>query len=149
MLFSGLTYRSLDAKSRLVLPASIREVLNSRSSNGRLVLTVYDGCIVGYPEPDWQELEEKFSRLPNPTKKMRDFRRLVLGGAECMEPDQMGRIHLSRAHMTYSNIKKEIVVVGQGTHFEIWSQPAFEELTSQNFDDVTNELADGGIDLGL
>lgn len=149
MFFRGLTYRSLDVKGRLVLPVSIRTVLSDRAPSGRLVLSVYDGCIVGYPEPDWRELEEKFGRLPNPSRKMRDFRRLVLGGAEDVEPDALGRVRLSRALLEYAGITNEIAVVGQGNHFEIWAQEAFKALTAQNFDDVTTELADSGIALGL
>jgi len=149
MLFSGHTYRNLDAKGRLVLPASIRDVLLARSPDGRFVLTTYDGCIVGFPEPEWRTFAEKFGRVPNPSRQMRDFRRLVLGGAEVMELDPLGRVRIPRGQMEYAGLEREAVIVGQATRFEIWAQDAFKTLIGQNFDNVTTELAASGIELGL
>ena len=82
MLFRGQSYRSLDAKGRLMLPPEFRDALTAASADGTFVLTTYDGCLVGYPAPLWNELEERFGRLRNSSRKIRDFRRLVLGGAE-------------------------------------------------------------------
>lgn len=149
MLFRGHAYRSLDPKGRLMLPAEFRDALCARSPEGRFVLTTYDGCIVGYPEPDWQEFEEKFSRLTNPSRKMRDFRRLVIGGAEPMDLDAQGRVRISRAQMDYAGLSHEVALAGQGNRFEIWDQGTFKSLLDQNFDDVADELAQSGIDLCL
>lgn len=132
-----------------MLPADFRDVLLSRASSGRFVLTTYDGCIVGFPEPDWAEFEEKFSRLTNPSRKMRDFRRLVIGGAEEMELDAQGRVRISRAQMEYAGLDHEVALAGQGNRFEIWDQKTFKAMMEQDFDDVTEELAAGGIDLCL
>ena len=88
MLFRGQSYRSLDAKGRLMFPPEFRDALTAASVDGTFVLTTYDGCLVGYPAPLWNELEERFGRLRNSSRKIRDFRRLVLGGAE----DHLGAI---------------------------------------------------------
>lgn len=149
MRFRGHIYRTLDQKGRLMLPADIREILASLEPEGRFVLTTYDGCLVGFPEPTWLELEEKFSSLTNANRKMRDFRRLVLGGAEMMLPDSLGRVRLSRAQMDYAGLERDIALVGQGNRFEIWDQNTFKSLLEQNFDDVTDSLAAEGMELGL
>ena len=149
MRFRGHIYRTLDQKGRLMLPADIREILASLEPEGRFVLTTYDGCLVGFPEPTWLELEEKFSSLTNANRKMRDFRRLVLGGAEMMLPDSLGRVRLSRAQMDYAGLERDIAIVGQGNRFEIWDQNTFKSLLEQNFDDVTDSLAAEGMELGL
>ncbi len=147
MQFRGQSYRSLDAKGRLLLPTEFRDSL--LASSGSFILTTYDGCLVGYPEPLWEELEEKFSRLRNSSRKIRDFRRLVLGGAEVQTLDPQGRIRLSRAHMEYAGLDREVVVLGQINKFEIWDQARFKALLTQNFDDVADELADSGIDFSF
>ncbi|MEG1609902.1 MAG: division/cell wall cluster transcriptional repressor MraZ [Bilophila sp.] len=149
MLFRGQSYRNLDPKGRLMLPAEFRDVLLERSPEGAFVLTTFDGCIVGYPQPQWLELEEKFSRLRNSSRKIRDFRRLVLGGAQEQTLDPQGRVRLSRAHMEYAGLDHEIIVLGQGSTFEIWDQATFKTLLDQNFDDVADELADSGIDFSF
>ena len=149
MLFRGQSYRSLDAKGRLMLPPEFRDALTAASADGTFVLTTYDGCLVGYPGPLWNELEERFGRLRNSSRKIRDFRRLVLGGAEDQSFDAQGRIRLSRAHMEYDGLGHDAVVVGQGDKFEIWDQARFKALLSQDFDDVADELAESGIDFSF
>lgn len=149
MQFRGQSYRSIDPKGRIILPLEYREALESYSSSGTFILTTYDSCIVGYPEPQWLELEEKFSKLRNSSKKLRDFRRLFLGGAERQLLDHQGRIRLSRAHLEYGKLSREAVVLGQGEHFEIWDQSQFKALLEQDFDDVTNELVESGVDFPL
>ena len=149
MQFRGQSYRSLDAKGRVVLPTDFREALSERSASASFVLTTYDQCLVGYPEPQWEELEEKFSRLRNSSRKMRDFRRLILGNAEVQIPDAQGRIRLSRAHMDYAGLESDVIVLGQIDRFEIWDQTRFKALLQQNFDDVADELADSGIDFSF
>lgn len=149
MLFRGQAYRNLDPKGRLMLSPEFREALLERSPEGRFVLTTYDGCIVGYPYALWLELEEKFSRLRNSSRKIRDFRRLVLGGAEEQQLDQQGRVRLSRAHREYAGLEHEVIMLGQGDKFEIWDQATFKALLDQNFDDVADELADSGIDFSF
>ncbi len=149
MRFRGHFYRTLDQTSRLVLPADLRKILVTLEPEGRFILTTYDGCLVGFPKPNWLELEEKFSSLTNANRKMRDFRRLVLGGAEEIVPDNLGRVRLSRAQMDYAHLERDIIIVGQGNRFEIWDQTTFKALLEQNFDDVTDCLAAEGMELGL
>lgn len=149
MRFRGQSYRNLDAKGRLVLPGEFRDALAAPPINGALVLTTFDGCLVGYPAPLWQELEERFSRLRNSSRKLRDFRRLVLGGAEDQILDAQGRLRLSRPHMEYAGLDHDVVVVGQGETFEIWDQTRFKSLLTQDFDDVADELAESGIDFSF
>lgn len=149
MLFRGHAYRNLDPKGRLVLPADFRDVLLSRAPSGRFVCTTYDGCIVGFPQADWVQFEEKFNCLTNTSRKMRDFRRLVIGGAEEMELDAQGRVRISRAQMEYAGLDHDVALAGQGNRFEIWNQATFKSMLEQNFDDVAEELAASGIDLSL
>ena len=146
MYFRGRSTRSLDIKGRLMLPPEFREILLARSSGGELVLTSLDGCVYGFPLPDWQEFEEKINRIKNPARAVRDFRRLVLGGAEVMVADGQGRIRLSRELATYAAIDRDAVLVGQGTHFELWNAGRLQPVLEQNFDDVTQAMTDSGID---
>lgn len=150
MLFRGRSHRSLDPKGRLMIPPEIRDILLSRSQEGRLVLTTYDRCVVGYPLPDWEEFEQKFHKLKNPSLKVRNFRRLVIGGAEEAVLDKQGRIRLSADHMAYAGMDKDVVLVGQGSKFEIWDKVRFDALMAEDtFDDVADELAESGIDFPI
>ncbi|MCT4535510.1 division/cell wall cluster transcriptional repressor MraZ [Halodesulfovibrio sp.] len=149
MYFRGRSHRSLDNKSRVMLPTAFRDILLSRSEGGKLVLTTYDRCVMGFPLPDWEEFEQKFHRLKNPSLKLRHFRRLVIGGAEEIVVDKQGRIRLPADHVSYGGLQKEIVLVGQGSKFEIWDKTRFEELMALDFDDVADELTESGIDFPI
>lgn len=149
MFFRGRTQRSLDPKGRVMLSPEFREILAARGSAGRVVLTTYDDCVVAIPLPDWQEAEERLSRMKNASRKVRDFRRLVLGGAEEAVLDAQGRIRLSKEHMAYAGIQGEAYIVGQGGSFEIWAPDRLQPVLTQDFDDVAEAIAETGIDFGF
>lgn len=132
-----------------MLPPDMREIVNASSAEGKIVLTTYDGCVVGFPMPDWEEFEEKMNRIKNPARSVRDFRRLVIGGAEVMPLDGQGRIRLSKEHMQYAGIEREVMLVGQGRRLEIWSPERLAPVLDQNFDDVAQHIAETGIDFGF
>lgn len=143
MLFRGRNTRSLDAKGRLMLPPEFRDILLSRSEEGRLVLTTYDSCVVGFPLPDWLEFENKINSIKNPPRKLRDFRRLVVGGAEEMTTDAQGRIRLSKDHLGYAGITGAAILMGQGSRFELWQPERLEGVISGDFDDVSEAVQEG------
>lgn len=150
MFFRGKSQRSLDPKGRLMLPPEFREVVFSRSQEGMFVLTCYDGCLVGFPQPDWEEFEENLLKVKNASRKLRDFRRMVIGSAEQMTLDKQGRVLLSQAHRAYAELDDQAQLVGQLQKFEIWNPQKFASLIeAQDYDDVTRELEESGIDIPL
>ena len=162
MVFRGRYPRSLDPKGRLTLPPEFRDAMAalgagrpaaggaSSSAPGTFVLTTYDGCLVAFSWNDWVELEEKFMRIPNPSPKVRAFRRLVIGGAEPHTPDAHGRILLSPDHRAYAGLDREATVLGLVDRFEIWNPAALRaSMSSENLEGVTEELAASGIDFSL
>ncbi len=154
LLFRGRARRSLDAKHRCMLPSSFRDVLLARpvvgdGPAGQCMLTCYDGCLVGFPLEDWQVFEASLASVRNATRKLRDFRRLVVGSAELMTLDGQGRIRLSEAHMDYAGVTREVELVGQLEKFEMWSPERLGETLGQDFSDVAAELMDRGVDVPL
>ncbi len=149
MLFRGHSVRSLDAKGRLMLPTDFRDALAARSSTGSCTVITYEQCLVVYPQPEWDEFFKQISNLKNATRRMRDFRRVLLGCSEEYTPDPQGRIRLSKEHMLYAGLERNVAVVGQGNIFEIWDNEAFVALQQQDFGDVAAELAGHGIELPL
>ena len=156
MIFRGRFARSIDPKGRLLLPNEFREGMAkapadaSAPAPASFVLTTYDGCLVAFSMEDWEELEKKFMRIPNPSPQVRAFRRLVIGGAETHTPDSHGRILLSPDHRAYAGIEREATVLGLVDRFEIWNPAALKaSMTPDNLAGVTEELAASGIDFSL
>lgn len=147
MFFRGRLQRNPDPKGRVMLPPEYREILLSRSPSGKLALTTYDECVVGFPLPEWEEFEAKINSVKAAPRRLRDFRRKVLGGAVITEPDGQGRIRLSHEHLDYAGIGREAILMGQGPRFEIWSPQRLAPVLSDSYEDVSQDLAEAGIDL--
>ena len=121
-MFKGVSPINVDAKGRMAMPAKYRERLKDLCE-GRLVLTVdFGGCLMLFPEPEWEQLEQKLARLPDLNPKARSLKRLLMGHASDCELDGHGRILLPSVLREYAGLDKRIVLVGQGNKFEIWDE---------------------------
>jgi len=121
-MFRGISPLTLDSKGRLAVPARHREAL-ARQCEGMLVVTVdYDGCLLLYPLPEWEEIERKLVRLPSFNEHSRRMQRVFLGHATECELDGNGRVLLPPPLRAYAKLEKAVVLVGQGNRFEIWDE---------------------------
>ena len=48
--------------------------------------------------------------------------------AKRVEPDSAGRIGLTADMRASANLEKDVVIVGNGNHIEIWSEKAWDEF---------------------
>ena len=121
-MFRGVSKVTLDAKGRLAIPSRYREQLESRSE-GHLIVTVdRDYCLLIYPLPDWEEIEQKLIRLPSLNKDARQLQRLMLGHAAELEMDSHSRILLPRELREFANLIRRATLIGQGKKFELWDE---------------------------
>ncbi len=121
-MFRGISPLTLDSKGRLAVPTRYREAL-ARQCEGQLVVTVdYDGCLLLYPLPEWEEIERKLVRLPSFNEAARRMQRVLLGHATECELDGSGRVLLPPPLRLYAKLDKAVVLVGQGNRFEIWDE---------------------------
>ena len=59
------------------------------------------------------------------------WKRLLVGFAEEMELDNSGRILVSPSQRQFAGLEKKVMLVGQGSHFELWSESSWEKQISQ------------------
>ena len=138
-MFRGVSPINVDAKGRMAIPAKYRERMQELCE-GRLVLTVdFSHCLMLFPEPEWEQLERKLSRLPDLNPKARSIKRLLLGYASECELDGSSRILLPAVLREYANLEKRVMLVGQGNKFEIWN----EETWNGSRDEWLAEVATG------
>ncbi len=127
MHFRGINNITLDAKGRMALPARYRERL-LESCGGRLIVTVdQDHCLLVYPLPEWEVIEEKLINLPSLNKQSRLLQRLLIGHATDLEMDGQGRILLPAMLREYAGLKKKAVLIGQGKKLEIWDEDTWAQ----------------------
>jgi len=124
-MFRGATALSLDAKGRLAVPARHREALHVQGG-GRLVLTAHPHrCLLLYPQPEWEPIQEKIMALPSLDKQASFLQRLLVGFAEDVEMDGAGRVLISPVLREFAGLEKQVMLVGQGSHFEVWSEASW------------------------
>ena len=122
-VFRGVQHINMDAKGRLAMPARQREPLLSRCE-GQIVITIdtQSNCLVIYPLPEWERIEQDIQGLPALNPAVKRFQRLMLGYATDLELDGSGRILLPQPLREYAQLDKKLVLVGQGNKLELWSE---------------------------
>jgi MraZ protein len=143
-VFRGITSLTIDSKGRLAIPARFREVLQFRAA-GKLVLTADSAsCLLLYPAPDWDPIQQKLMSLSSFNPRTRDLQRLLVGNASDVEIDGAGRILVPGPLRKFAGLDKDVALVGQGARFELWDEAKWvaqmEKSTSPGEDDIPPEL---------
>lgn len=130
-VFRGINPLSLDGKGRMSMPTKHREYL-ARICAGQLVVTIdRDYCLLVYPLPVWEEVEQKLIQLSSTNHRVRGLKRLLLGHAEECQMDGQGRILLPAPLREFANLDKRVVLVGQGNKFELWDEQTWYKAREQ------------------
>ncbi len=138
-MFYGEYRHTIDAKGRLFIPAKLREKLGEEFIFSRGL----DNCVCIYPKDEWEIFTAKIEELP--MAKERRVRRFFYAGAYEGTVDSQGRVSLSQNYRTMAGLEKDVVIVGNRSHLEIWSASAWEaEQTFINNEEITEELIELG-----
>ena len=125
-MFQGAAQLNLDSKGRLAIPARHRDMLLAHCA-GKLVLTADpDGCLLMYPEPEWQPIRDKLNKLSSFNSRSRALQRRLVGYAENVEMDGAGRVLIPPTLRSYAVLDKRVMLVGQGNKFELWDEAKWQ-----------------------
>ena len=126
-MFRGATHLSMDAKYRLAVPAKHRDALLTQGA-GNLVLTAHPHrCLLLYPQPAWAPIEAKINGLSSFNPKTSAYQRMMVGQAEDVTLDGTGRLLVSPVLRGFASLDKDVMFVGQGSHFELWNLDAWNK----------------------
>jgi MraZ protein len=139
-VFRGIAQLNLDSKGRLAVPARHRDALLERCA-GHLVITAdADRCLLIYPLPDWELIQQKLEALSNLDARVRGLQRRLIGFAVDVDMDSAGRVLIAPALRQYAQLEKNVVLVGQGRKFELWNKDGWEQLLER-----TDAFGAGGL----
>ncbi len=126
-MFQGATALSLDVKGRLAIPARHREALLA-ASGGQLVLTAHPHrCLLLYPAAAWEPIRDKVLAASSLNLQSAAIKRLLVGNARDESLDSAGRLLVSPELRQFAQFDKQVWLVGQGSHFEIWSDAGWQQ----------------------
>ena len=125
-MFQGAALLNLDNKGRLAIPARHRDMLLAHCG-GQLVLTAdADGCLLLYPQPEWQPIREKLMQLSAFNPRIRALQRFLVGYAEDVVMDAAGRVLISPTLRNFAVLDKRVMLVGQGNKCEVWDEARWQ-----------------------
>jgi len=127
-VFQGASSLSLDAKGRLSVPTRHRDVLSATAA-GQLTITRHPhGCLMLFPRVEWEKFRERVAALPMTAQW---WKRILLGNAMDVEMDGTGRVLVSPELRSAAHISKEVMLLGMGTHFELWDMSTYDTQEAQ------------------
>ena len=119
-MFQGANQINLDAKGRMAVPTRAREPL-TQGGTVKLVLTAHpDSCLLLYPSPAWEPIRAQVMSFPALDRQASLWKRLLVGFAQEVDPDSAGRLLIPPELRDFAKITRQVMFVGQGSHFEIW-----------------------------
>lgn len=131
-MLRGVHSLALDAKGRIAVPSRYRAALEAIASN-QMVVTIdtESKCLLIYPLPEWEVVQEKISALSSFNKAARRIQRLLIGYATDVEVDSAGRLLISGPLREHAALDKKVVLLGQGNKFELWSESLWEQARDE------------------
>ena len=147
-MFQGAAALSLDAKGRLAIPARHRDAL-AVASGGQLVLTAHPHrCLLLYPQAAWEPIRDKVLAASSFNPQSAGIKRLLVGNARDESLDSAGRLLVAPELRRFAGLEKQVWLVGQGSHFEIWSDEGWQQQQDAVFA-LGDQLPVGLEDLAL
>lgn len=147
-MYRGSNIVSLDEKNRLAIPKKLRTKLFEESTN--LIITAHpEKCLLLYSSSEWMPIEKKLMSLSSFDKRISALQRLLVGYAEEISQDKAGRILLSQPLKDFASIGRNVIILGQGSHFEIWDKNLWDENVEQSIGNLSLESIEelGGFSL--
>ncbi|MFL5894624.1 MAG: division/cell wall cluster transcriptional repressor MraZ [Thermoleophilaceae bacterium] len=124
MAFRGHFEYSLDAKNRLNIPAKFR----ASFSDGLVLARWLDPCVAIFTPEGFDRFNDSFIGDMHPlSPERRRLTRFFSGGSFDAELDSAGRVTLNSPLLDYAGIGREVVVVGNGDHLEVWDRKRFAD----------------------
>lgn len=147
MSFTGEYNNTIDQKNRLSIPAKYRKALDISNNNTFVLTKGFDQCLFLYPLEEWKIVENQLSSLSTIKGKNRNFIRSIVRYANYLKYDSQGRIQIPEILLNYSNIKKNVAVIGVIKKIEIWSPDTLKDfelkkniLSDKDFDQLADEI---------
>lgn len=141
-MFLNQYHHSFDDKGRLTIPAKFRIL-----PDGAYVIQGLDRNLMVLPPDVFKVIYDRLMGMSLTDPSARLLRRVILGNALQINLDNAGRILLTQNLRESNRLENEVVFVGQGDYFEIWSPELWKEQEQQVNDTEMNAQRFATLDL--
>ena len=133
----GEYYHAIDAKSRLTIPAKLREFM-SRSGEGYAVVTtqliavqLFDGILYLYTPQVYEQIAPQLGAELEVNPDVRNYKRLRFGLAQEVEVDRLGRVLIPDPILKRCGLGRDVVILGVENHIEVWPQARWDKFVEE------------------
>jgi MraZ protein len=144
-MFLGRYEHSIDEKGRLTIPARYRDFL----LDGGFIAQGLDGNLQVMTTGLFNRYYERITSMNMADPHARALRRIFLGTAERIEPDRLGRILIPQFLRQSVLQGSDVIMIGQGEYFEIWSTERWNALDQSLQNPEENEERFSTLDLKI
>lgn len=141
MLLMGEYHHQIDEKSRIRIPAKLKDALGESP----VILKGTDGCLFVYSQESMNAMfNSKFANNDFTQADKTRALRLLTSSTIITEEDKQGRILLPQNLIKHAGIVKNIVTIGAFDRVEIWSEERWNEyanLDSEGYDKCLKKIA--------
>jgi MraZ protein len=145
--FRGRFEIKLDPKGRLSLPPSYRSALVNAESAALVVTNSRyrsKSCLDVYSQVEWEKLERRIGQLSSLRPEVQAFNRFYLSGGQQVEVDAQNRILVPQSLRRFAGLDGQVVLIGLGEKFEIWSEDSWSSIhtqLSESFEETMSAVA--------
>jgi len=134
---------TLDAKGRFLVPGGLKKQL-PEGENRFVISRGFEKCLTLYPVKSWEPIVDRIRQLNDFDPKVREFKRLFLGGATEVEMDAAGRLLLPPQLKEFAGLSKDIVLAADLDKINIWDagkyKQFFEDFSPEAFSNLAADV---------
>ncbi len=125
---------TIDSKGRFLVPGSLKKQLPEGESR-MIISRGFEKCLTLYPYSSWEPIVARIRKLNDFDPKVREFKRLFLGGATEVEMDSAGRLLLPPQLKEFAGLSKDITLAADLDKINIWDSGKYKQF----FEDFSPE----------
>ena len=131
--FTNRFDHTLDAKNRLMVPQTFRDIVEKAEGEVKFFLTRgFEKCLALYAGSTWEKMRvlletrkaEEVAEI-----KSRRFFRLFYSSAVEVTPDKAGRILIPEHLRKVAGLEKKVVLIGVNDRVELWNPEKWETFS--------------------
>jgi len=124
-LFLSTHVNRIDAKGRVSFPATFRQALAARNSQGIVIFrSLIEPAVEGMTIERLQAMSAALDNLPPFAPQRAHFEKTIFGNSQELQVDKEGRCSLPKALLDEVGIAGEAAFLGCGSTFQIWEPGA-------------------------
>jgi MraZ protein len=144
-MFMGEVQHSLDNKGRLTIPARYRDLLEG----GAYITQGFDRNLMVWPDSAFKHIQQSLGAKSITDPDTRVLQRLLFSRGERLDVDGSGRILIPQFLRQFAMLGSDVVVVGVGKYFEIWSPDLWAPQLTQIQDADANAVRFKAFDISF